>query len=189
MFSDTRDELIEIISGEEITTRVKALAGEINRDYKGQELIAIGILKGAFIFLADLVRQLTMPVQIDFVRLASYGSSMESSGKIAFSKDIELDVGRRHVLVVEDIVDTGYTLKYLKDVLELKGPESVKVCCLIDKKERRKVDIEVDYVGFEVPKGFLVGYGLDYNEQYRNLPGIFNLNPSYEPRSYIPSER
>ncbi len=189
MLRDTSDELIEIISADEIEERVRALSGEINRDYKGQELVAIGILKGAFIFLADLVRHLTMPVQIDFVRLSSYGSSTESSGKIAFSKDIELDVGGRHVLVVEDIVDTGYTLKYLKEVLKLKGPKSVKVCCLIDKKERRKVDIDVEYVGFEVPRGFLVGYGLDYNEQYRNLPGIFNLNPSYEPRSYVPSER
>ena len=186
---ETRDQLMEIISERRLKERVRVLAEEINRDFNGQELVVIGILKGAFIFLADLVRCLTVPVQVDFVRLASYGNSMESSGKIAFSKDIELDVSNRHVLVVEDIVDTGYTLKYLKDVLSLKGPKSVKVCCLIDKKERRRVDVDVDYVGFEVPRGFLVGYGLDYNEHYRNLPGIFLLNPSYQPQSFCPSER
>jgi len=186
---ETRDELVEIISRAEIEKRVRELARVINQEYRGQELILIGILKGAFMFMADLVRELTMPVKIDFVRLASYGSSMDSSGRITFSKDIELDIDGRHVLIVEDIVDTGYTLKYLKDVLSLKGPGSVKICCLIDKKERRKVDVAVDYVGFEVPRGFLVGYGLDYNEQYRNLPGVFHLNPSYEPKAYSPSER
>lgn len=187
--SETRDELTEIISKDEIDNKIKALADQINRDYSGQELILIGILKGAFIFMADLARALNMPVEIDFVRLSSYGSGTDSSGRITFSKDIELDIGGKHVLVVEDIVDTGYTLKYLKDVLALKGPRSVKVCCLIDKRERRKVEVDVDYVGFDVPRGFLVGYGLDYNEQYRNLPGIFHLNPSYEPKAYTPSDR
>ncbi len=183
------DQLKEIISAEEIGRRIGELGEEISRDYRGKELVLVGILKGAFIFTADLARALTIPVEIDFVRLASYGSSTTSSGFVRITKDIESDIRGRHVLVVEDIVDTGHTLKYLQDVLGLHGPASVKICCLIDKKERREVDISVDYVGFHVPRGFLVGYGLDYNEAYRHLPGIYHLSPRCEPKGFRPSER
>ena len=186
---DTQDQLKEIISASEIEKRVRELGEAIRRDYEGRDLVLIGILKGAFIFLADLARAIETPVPIDFVRLASYGSGMDSSGQITFTKDIELDIRGKDVLVVEDIVDTGHTLRYLRDVLALHEPSSVRICCLIDKKERREVPINVDYVGFDVPKGFLVGYGLDYNEQYRNLGNICHLNPGYEPRAFDPSTR
>ena len=184
-----QDELKEIIGEEAIQKRVEELALRITRDYEGRELVLVGILKGAFIFMADLARRIELPLQVDFVRMASYGSSTESSGNISFTKDIELDIKDRDVLIVEDIVDTGHTLKYLTEVLRLHRPRSVKICCLIDKKERREVDVEVDYVGFEVGRGFLVGYGLDFNEDYRNLRGIYQLNPGYTPRAYEPSER
>ncbi len=183
------DQLKEILSPETIQARVKELGEEISRDYMGRSLVVIAILKGAFIFTADLSRHIKNPLQIDFVRLASYGSQTESLGKVSITKDIELDIKDRDVLVVEDLVDTGYTLKYLKELLELHSPASVKICCLIDKKERRQVPIDVDYIGFDIPRGFLVGYGLDFDEQYRNLPGIYHLNPGYEPKGFIPSDR
>lgn len=184
-----KDQLTEILSPDVIKARVQELGKEISRDYKGRPLVLIGILKGAFIFLADLCRALDVNTEIDFVRLYSYGSGMESEGKVSITKDIELDISGKDVIVVEDIVDTGYTLEYLTEVLKLHKPASVKICCLIDKKERRKVDVQVDYVGFDVQKGFLVGYGLDYNEQYRHLQGIHNLVPGYEPEGYWPSDR
>ncbi len=183
------DDLREVISPEAIGERIAEMGREISADYQGKDLVLIGILKGAFIFTADLARAMSIPVEIDFVRLASYGSSTSSSGFVRITKDIETDIRGRHVLVVEDIVDTGHTLKYLQDVLALHGPASVKICCLIDKKERREVEIAVDYVGFDVPRGFLVGYGLDYNEAYRHLPGIYHLTPRCEPKGFRPSER
>ncbi len=185
----TSDELKQVISSEDLARRVKELGDQITRDYQDKELVVIGILKGAFIFMADLVRHIDLPISIDFVRLQSYGSSTSSSGQISITKDIELPISARHVLVVEDIIDTGYTLRYLKDMLALHHTASVKICCLIDKKERRKVDVDADYVGFEIQKGFLVGYGLDYDEQYRHLPGIYHLNPGYEAKAFIPSDR
>ncbi len=184
-----KDQLTEILAPDVIKARVKELGKEISRDYSGRPLVLIGILKGAFIFLADLCRAVDAQVEIDFVRLHSYGSGMESQGKVSITKDIELDISEKDVIVVEDIVDTGYTLEYLTEVLKLHKPASVKICCLIDKKERRKVDVQVDYVGFDIPKGFLVGYGLDYNEQYRNLEGIYHLVPGYKPAGYCPSDR
>ncbi len=184
-----KDKLTEILSPDVIKARVQELGKEISRDYSGRPLVLIGILKGAFIFLADLCRALDVQVEIDFVRLYSYGSGMESEGKVSITKDIELDISGKDVIVVEDIVDTGYTLDYLTEVLKLHRPASVKICCLIDKKERRKVDVHVDYVGFDIQKGFLVGYGLDYNEQYRHLEGIYHLVPGYEPAGYWPSDR
>ncbi len=183
------DELREVFSKTDIEERIDGLSQEINRDYMGRELVVIGILKGAFIFLADIVRRLSMDVAVDFVRLSSYGSNMESSGKITFSKDIEIDIASKDVLLIEDIIDTGYTIKYLMDVLRLKSPASIKVCCLIDKVERRKVEVQAHYVGFKVDRGFLVGYGLDYNERYRHLPAIYHLNPPYSPSAYSPSDR
>jgi len=187
---DNKDQLQEVLSSETIKTRVNELGEQISRDYHGRPMVLIGILNGAFIFMADLVRHIKNPLlQIDFVRLASYGSQTEPSGQISFTKDIELDIKGKDVLVVEDIVDTGYTLKYLKEVLKLHNPASVRICCLIDKKERREVPIEVDYVGFDIPRGFLVGYGLDFDENYRGLPAVYHLNPGYQPEGFAPSDR
>ncbi len=186
---ETIDELKIILSPEKIKERVKGLGEQITTDYQQKDLVVIGILKGAFIFMADLVRNIDLPMKMDFVRLQSYGSSTESSGQISITKDVELSLKDKHVLVVEDIIDTGYTLKYLKEMLKLHDTASVRLCCLIDKKERRKVDIEADYVGFEIERGFLVGYGLDYDEQYRQLPGIYHLSPRYEAKGFVPSDR
>ena len=183
------DTLKEVISAEAIQARVKELAKQIESDYRDMPLILVGILKGAYQFLADLSRNLTIPHKIDFLRVKSYGSGMESSGQITITKDIELPIREQHVLLVEDIIDTGYTLDYLQKMLSLQHAASVRICCLIDKKERRVVDVKADYYGFDVPRGFLVGYGLDYDEQYRYLPGIYHLNPGYSPASFNPSER
>ena len=183
-----RDELKEILSPQAIQDRIRELGRQITEDYQGRQIVVVGILNGAFIFLADLVRAIDLPLQVDFVRLVSYAGS-ESTGQVTITKDVELVLKDKDVLVVEDIVDTGYTLEYLKEVLKLHRPASVKICCLIDKKERRKVPIEVEYSGFDIPRGFLVGYGLDYEEDYRYLPGIFHLSPRYEPEAFRPSER
>ncbi|NDY42556.1 hypoxanthine phosphoribosyltransferase [Dissulfurirhabdus thermomarina] len=183
------DELEELISPDRIRARVRELGDEISRDYEGRPLVVVGILKGAFIFMADLVRHIRGPLVVDFVRLASYGSGTRSTGEVHITKDIEVDVEDRDVLVVEDIVDTGTTLRYLEEVLKLHKPRSVRICCLIDKKERRETDVSVHYVGFDVPRGFLVGYGLDFDEHYRHLPGIYRLRPGYHPEGFRPSEK
>lgn len=156
----------------EIDRRVRELAEIISHDYQGKELIVIGILKGAFIFMADLIRSLRIPCAIDFVRLASYGSEIVSSGKIVITKDIETSIKGRDVLVVEDIVDTGLTLSYLIKILKEREPRMLRVCVFLDKKERRKVPFTADYVGFHVDDLFVVGYGLDYNEKFRFLPDV-----------------
>ena len=164
-----------LISRAEIARRVAELAEEIGRDYAGRDLVMVGVLKGAFIFLADLVRALPYPVIVDFVRVKSYGAGTESAGEIHITKDVEMSLQGRDVLIVEDIVDTGLTLAFLKQHLATHQPRSLKICCLIDKRERREVDVPLDYVGFGVEKGFLVGYGLDCGEQSRTLPEIFVL--------------
>jgi hypoxanthine phosphoribosyltransferase len=164
-----------VIPRDRIQARVRELAAQINRDYAGQELILIGVLKGVFIFLADLVRLLDMPVRVDFVRLRSYGDSSTSSGQVEITKDIELFLKDQHVLVVEDIIDSGLTLEYLLKHLRQQQPQSLKICCLTDKLERRSISVPIDYVGFIVEKGFLVGYGLDYAENYRQYPDICEL--------------
>jgi hypoxanthine phosphoribosyltransferase len=169
-------ELVPCISAEEIGKHLDGLAARINRDYEGERLVLLGILKGAFIFLADLSRRLTMPLEIDFVRLASYGKDSKTSGEVRITHDIEIPVRGRHVLVVEDIVDTGITLAWLLDHLKAHQPKSVRICALIDKAERRKVKIPVDYVGLSIQEGFLVGYGLDFAEKHRNLEGIYEVN-------------
>jgi hypoxanthine phosphoribosyltransferase len=156
-----------------IQKRVKELADQISGDYTGRELIVIGILKGAFIFMADLVRAMSTPCRIDFVRVASYGEGSESSGKAVMTKDIETSINGRDILIVEDIIDTGLTLKYLVEWLKERNPHSLKVCALLDKRKRRKVSFEADYVGFTIDDGFLVGYGLDFSERYRYLPEIY----------------
>lgn len=164
-----------LVSEKEIASRVKELAGLISRDYDGKKLLVVGILKGAVIFLADLVRNLTVPVELDFMAVSSYGKASESSGVVRILKDLEHSLEGKDVLIVEDIVDTGLTLKYLKENLETRGPASLKICTLLDKPERRKVNVEVDYNGFTIPDEFVVGYGLDYQERYRNEKEIFIL--------------
>jgi len=155
---------------------VARLAREISADYANKRVVLIGVLKGAFVFLADLVRQLTIPVEIDFMRIASYGSQKESSGEIKVTKEVEVPLEGKDVLIIEDIVDTGLSLKFLVDHIYAQGPSSLKICALIDKKSRREVEIQVDYIGFEMEEGFIVGYGIDFDERYRYLPEIFVVN-------------
>jgi hypoxanthine phosphoribosyltransferase len=168
-------ELIPILSKTAIDARVEEIAHRISEDYRDRDLILIGILKGAFIFLSDLIRHLTIPVKVDFMSVSSYGNGMSSTGQIRLHKDVELDLKNRDVLIVEDIVDTGVTLAYLVDYHTSSGAASVRICALIDKRERRQAAVAVDYAGHVVDKGFLVGYGLDYAEFYRNLPEIYHL--------------
>lgn len=168
-------ELVPVFTKDEIQRMVGAAARRISRDYKGRNLVLVGVLNGAFMFLADLARELSIPVQIDFVRVASYGAGTTSSGKLSLTKDLELDVHDKDVLIVEDIVDTGLTLSGLVDHLKSYGPLSVKICALIDKRERRERTVPVDYACQVVQEGFLVGYGLDYAEEYRSLPEIYHL--------------
>jgi hypoxanthine phosphoribosyltransferase len=162
-----------LFSKQEIAEQVARLAREISADYADKRPVLVGVLKGAFVFLADLARGLTIPAQIEFMRIASYGSKKESCGKIAVTKDVEIPLEGRDVLVVEDIVDTGLSLKFLIEHLRAHKPSSLKVCALVDKKARREVEVQVDYTGFSMSDGFIVGYGIDYNEQYRALPEIF----------------
>ncbi len=168
-------ELIPVLNKNDIDNMVARVAHKISSDYQGHELILIGILKGAFVFLSDLVRHLTIPVKLDFIRACSYGSGVSSSGNIRLTKEIEIDVNNKDVLLVEDIVDTGLTLSYLIDYLKTFNPKTVKICALINKHERRDTNIKIDYACHEVAEGFLVGYGLDYNEDYRYLAGIYHL--------------
>jgi hypoxanthine phosphoribosyltransferase len=170
-------QLVRLISREELDSIVQELAARISRDYQKRELVLVCILKGAFMFLSDLIRHLQVPVQLDFVRLASYGSGMETSGVIEITKDIELPVEGKDVLIIEDIIDSGRTLQFLKDRLTLSNPHSVKVCALLDKKARREVKIEADYLGKDVEDVFVVGYGIDFNEDYRYLPEIYYVTP------------
>ena len=167
--------LVERISSGELQSTLDRLAADINRDYRGKSLVLIGILKGAFIFMADLARRLTSPVKMDFVRLASYGDGAQTCGTVRITKDIELSIEGKNVIVVEDIVDTGITLKWYLEYIQRFAPESVKVCALIDKCERREVELPLDYVGISVESGFLVGYGLDFSEKHRNLPAIHEV--------------
>lgn len=164
-----------IISRAQIDKRIRELGQIISNDYNHNPLVVVGVLNGAFIFMADLVRELDLPLEIDFVRLASYGSKTYSSGEVRLTKDIELSVRDKDVLVVEDIVDTGRSLAMLKEVIAGRAPKSIRICALIDKRERREQHTVIDYVGFIVTEGFLVGYGLDYAEQYRQYHDIYHL--------------
>ena len=165
-----------LFSKTDIEKRVQELADEISRDYEGKELIVIGVLKGAFIFMADLIRRLHIPCIVDFARLASYGAGSASSGKVILTKDIETSIKGRDVLIVEDIVDTGVTLSFLVNWFLERGPRTVRVCALIDKRLRRKVSFEADYVGFTIDDGFVVGYGLDFDEKARFLPDVYVIS-------------
>lgn len=158
-----------------INARVRELASRISADYQGKEPIVICVLNGAVFFFTDLVREITVPLKIDFIRAASYGSGSSSSGSVRLTKDLEIPITDKPVILVEDIVDTGLTLSKILDIITGHSPESIKICSLIDKQERREKDIVIDYCGFQVNEGFLVGYGLDYNEQYRCLRDIYKL--------------
>ncbi|MEO0197965.1 MAG: hypoxanthine phosphoribosyltransferase [candidate division WOR-3 bacterium] len=161
-----------LITEEDIKRRIKELAKSIEDDFKDTVPIVIGVLKGSFIFMADLIRELSINVEVDFLAVSSYGKSTRTSGIVKIVKDLSVSIEGRDILLVEDICDSGLTLKYLVDLLKGRKPRSLKVCVLLDKKERRQVNIELDYVGFEVPDKFLIGYGLDFAEKYRNLPYI-----------------
>lgn len=156
---------------EQIQARVKEIAAKISEDYEGKELITIGILKGAFMFFSDIVKLIQTPIDIDFLIASSY-TGTHSTGEIKVHCDLREDIKDRHVLLIEDIVDTGLTVKYIKDMLLSKNPASLKICAFLDKKARRKVDINLDYIGFEIPNEYVVGYGLDYENKFRNLPYI-----------------
>jgi len=162
-----------LISRDDIAKAVDRLACEIQRDYQGKQPLLIGVLKGSFVFMADLIRQLDLPPELDFVRLSSYGSARESSGKVRVVQGVKTSIKGRDVLVVEDIVDTGTTISFLLDYLKKKKPASLKLCALADKPSRRRVPVPIDYCGFSVPDKFVVGYGLDYDERFRNLPDIY----------------
>jgi hypoxanthine phosphoribosyltransferase len=172
---NTQNELNILVSRRKIAAIVKRLGVEIGRDYAGKNPLLVGILKGSFIFLADLVRAIDIPLQVDFVKLSSYGSATQSSGQVTVLLDLNCQLEGRHVLVVEDIVDSGLTTSFLCQYLLQKSPASVRLCAFTSKPSRRKVDIAIDYLGLEVPDKFLVGYGLDCDEKYRYLPDLCEL--------------
>lgn len=166
-----------LLTAEEISQRIRELGEAIARDYQGMELKLVAILKGAVVFVADLIRAISLPLTLDFMAISSYGGEMTSSGVVKILKDLDENVEGAHVLVVEDIVDTGLTLAYLLRNLSAKNPASLKVCILLDRPARRIVDLPLAYKGFEIPDRFVVGYGLDYRQRYRNLPFICTLEP------------
>jgi hypoxanthine phosphoribosyltransferase len=164
-----------LISRDEIAEAVTRLASEITRDYQGKQPLLIGILKGSFVFMADLIRRLDLPLEVEFIKLSSYGSARESSGKVRVVQGLKTRIKGRDILVVEDIVDTGTTTSFLLDYLKKKKPASLKLCALTDKPSRHKVPVSIDYLGFTVPDKFIVGYGIDFDEKFRNLPDIYAL--------------
>ncbi|MHB8470496.1 MAG: hypoxanthine phosphoribosyltransferase [Gaiellaceae bacterium] len=161
--------------------RIAELGGEISSDYAGRDLLLVGVLKGAVFFMADLMRGLTIPCEIDFMAISSYGDSTDSSGVVRILKDLDINIEGRDVLVVEDIIDSGLTLSYLMRNLEAREPASLEICALLTKPERREIDVPVRYVGFEIPNRFVIGYGLDFAERYRNLPYVGVLDPGLVP--------
>lgn len=166
-----------LLTEEEIQEKVAELGKQITADYEGRSLILVGILKGAVTFFADLARYIDLPVKYDFMAISSYGQSTTSSGVVRLLKDLDEDITGRDVLIIEDIVDTGLTLHYLRESLASRNPASLKICALLDKAERREVEVDVEYIGFSIPDYFVVGYGLDYAGKYRNLPYIAVLKP------------
>jgi len=167
-----------LVQPDELQRRVRELGEEITRDYEGRDLVLVGVLKGAVFFLSDLMRHIGVPCEVDFMAVASYGSATDSSGVVRILKDLDAAIEDRDVLIVEDIVDSGLTLQYLMRSLKARGPRSLAVCALLTKPERRKVDLPIDYVGFEIENMFAIGYGLDHAERYRNLPYGAALNDS-----------
>lgn len=172
-----QDILEVLFSEEELDKRVSEIAAEINRDYAGKNLILVSVLRGSFVFMADLVRKIELPCLIDFMSVSSYGKGSTSSGQVQITKDLSEDISGMDVIVVEDILDSGNTLSYLLRLLEQRHPASIRLCTLLDKPERRVKPVEVHYSGFTIPDAFVVGYGLDYAEKYRNLPYIGILKP------------
>jgi len=162
---------------ERITAKVKELGAMISEDYKGKDPLLVGVLKGSFMFMADLMRAITINCEVDFMAVSSYGAGTSSSGEVKINKDLNHDIAGKDVIIIEDILDSGITLSYLKKYLMNRQPASLRICALLDKPARRKTDICADYVGFECPDAFIVGYGLDYSEKYRNLPYIGELDP------------
>jgi hypoxanthine phosphoribosyltransferase len=170
-----------LIDEETLQARVVELGGEISADYEARDLLLVGVLKGAVFFMADLMRELTVPCEIDFMAISSYGAATDSSGVVRILKDLDINVAERHVLVVEDIIDSGLTLQYLMRNLEAREPASLEVCALLTKPDRREIDVPVRYIGFEIPNRFVVGYGLDFAERYRNLPYVGVLSSELVP--------
>jgi hypoxanthine phosphoribosyltransferase len=164
-----------LVAQDDLQRRVKELGAEISADYEGSDLVMIGVLKGAILFLADLMRELTVPCEVDFMAVSSYGSSTDSSGVVRILKDLDASIEGRDVLVVEDIIDSGLTLHYLMKNLRARNPASLEVCALLTKPERRRIDLPIRYVGFEIPNRFAIGYGLDHAQRYRNLPYVAAL--------------
>ncbi|MFN0152596.1 MAG: hypoxanthine phosphoribosyltransferase [bacterium] len=174
-----------IISGEEIQRRVHELGAEISRDYAGKVPVLVTVLRGGVLFLADLMRAIEIDLEIDFMAVSSYGKETRSSGVVRIQSDLTMNIEGRDVIIVEDIVDTGLTLAYIREALETRQPTSLRICALLDKKARRETDVRVEYVGFDIPDKFVVGYGLDFAERYRNLPHIVALNET----AIAPAER
>lgn len=166
----------KIITNERLKRKVAELGKKISKDYAQRNPVLVGILKGSFVFLADLIRKLNMPHEIDFISVASYGSETEARGVVKLLKDLSINIRGRHVIIVEDIVDTGLTLNYIRKNLLTRSPKSLEIVTLLDKKKRRKVNVPIKYVGFAIPGDFVIGYGLDYNEQHRNLNFIAKMS-------------
>lgn len=166
------EKITVLITEEEIDRRVRELAAQISRDYEGRKIRMVGILKGASFFMCELAKRITVPVSIDFMQVSSYGGATESTGTVRIRKDLDESIEGLDVIIVEDIVDSGRTLAFLGDFLKSKGAKSIRYCTLLDKPERRVVDLKADYAGFEIPDQFVVGYGMDYDQEYRNLPYI-----------------
>lgn len=164
-----------VISNDRIMARIRELARDISKDYADKDLVLLGVLNGVFMFFAELSQNLTIPAGVDFIRLASYGADSESSGRVVMTKDVEIDLTGRDVLIVEDIADSGLTLNWLRDHLGKLGASSIATCVLIDKMERRSVNVPIEYTGFNIQEGFLVGFGLDFDGRYRCLPDIYHL--------------
>ena len=167
-----------LLSEEQLSQKIAELGEEISKDYQGKEIVAICVLKGAILFMADLARAVKVPMALDFMAVSSYGNGTSTSGTVRILKDLDNSIEGKHVLVVEDIIDSGVTLKYLLKNSKSRKPASIKLCTLLNKPERRRVEVDIDYCGFTVPDYFLVGYGLDYAEKYRNLPFIGILKPA-----------
>jgi hypoxanthine phosphoribosyltransferase len=173
-----------LIDQQTLQARIDELGEEISSDYAGRDLLLIGVLKGAVFFMADLMRRLAVPCEIDFMAISSYGAATDSSGVVRILKDLDINIEDRHVLVVEDIIDSGLTLSYLMRNLEARNPASLEICALMTKPERREIDVDVRYVGFEIPNRFVIGYGLDFAERYRNLPYVGVLHPDLIPEGH-----
>ena len=167
-----------------VQARVTELGAEISADYEGRDLLLVGVLKGAVFFMADLMRRLTVPCEIDFMAISSYGAATDSSGVVRILKDLDVNISGRDVLVVEDIIDSGLTLSYLLRNLESREPASLEICALLTKPDRREIDVPVRYTGFEIPNRFVIGYGLDFAERYRNLPYVAVLHPDLIPEGH-----